>query len=507
MKSDNSIDKAIPAGSGIYDRIIKYTGVFGGVQGLMTLVTMVRTKIVARLLGTVGFGISELFNRTLNTVKSTTDLGIPFSAVRTVSANFDSECDDGLYESVLVTRTWSLLTAVCGTLLCALLSPLLGGHVADNEVNYTVSFLLLSPAVAFSAITGGEMAILKGIRKLREIAVSQMITVVLALFISIPVFYFLRLRGLVLSIVLVSFVTMLVTCWYSFRAIPYKIGLSRRNVLRSGFEMVRVGIYFTLASFFGSGAFAIVANYLLRYGGPEVTGAYSAGYALMNYLGSFVLASMESDYFPRLSSSVRSRNVTYLQANRQIEISILIMSPMIAAFIVFLEPVVRLLLTAKFCTAIPMARIAVLSLFFKAVTQPLAFVSLAKGDSKTYLLQEVLSDFFFVGSVAFCFHLGGLTMTGCAIAATGAFDLIVVGAIVKKRYGLRLSYKAMSLIVVLAVPVALVFISVTFLSGWVKWISGVLLFALSLGVSYFELQRRTTFIDILKSKINHRLGL
>ena len=53
-----------------YDRIIKYTGLFGGVQGIVVLINIVRTKLVSMLLGPTGFGITESFNRTLNLVKS-----------------------------------------------------------------------------------------------------------------------------------------------------------------------------------------------------------------------------------------------------------------------------------------------------------------------------------------------------------------------------------------------------------------------------------------------------
>ena len=74
-----------------YDRIVKYTGVFGGVQGLVTLITVVRTKIVSSLLGTTGFGINTIYNNTINQVKSTTDLGISFSAVKKISEYMDQK--------------------------------------------------------------------------------------------------------------------------------------------------------------------------------------------------------------------------------------------------------------------------------------------------------------------------------------------------------------------------------------------------------------------------------
>lgn len=490
----------------MYDHILKYTGVFGGVQGLITLVNLIRTKIVAVLLGTVGFGINDSFNKTLNLVRSTTDLGIPFSAVRDVSANHDNENTAFLRDSVLVTRSWALLTAIAGALLCIVLSPLFSLWAFDGDRGYTLSFILLSPSVAFSTIAGGEMAVLKGMRKLKEIALSQLFTVLLSLCISIPVFYYLRLRGLVLSLVLVSFATMVLTCMYSFRAMPYRVRVFSGAVLRSGADMVRLGIFFTLAAFFGSGAFSVIANYLMKNAGAELLGAYSAGYALMNYLGMFVFSAMESDYFPRLSSSVGDRQTAGVMLNRQAEVSLLLIMPMIVCFLVFLDPIVRLLLSDKFCVAIPMARIAVLSLFFKAMTQPMAYLSLAKGDSRTYLIQEFLYDIFLVVAVIFCYRFRGLEMTGFAITLAGIFDLVVVGTIVRLRYGLHLTRDTWLLAAALLLPMLLTYFSVSFLNGWLAWTVSLLLLAVAVVLSCAGLKRRTVAFDAIMTKLRKKLG-
>ena len=48
-----------------YSHVLKYTGVFGGVQGLNVLVGLVRNKFVAMLLGPGGMGLVSLFNTTV----------------------------------------------------------------------------------------------------------------------------------------------------------------------------------------------------------------------------------------------------------------------------------------------------------------------------------------------------------------------------------------------------------------------------------------------------------
>ena len=49
-----------------YGHVLKYTGIFGGVQGLNILVSLVRNKLVAVILGPNGMGLASLFNTTVN---------------------------------------------------------------------------------------------------------------------------------------------------------------------------------------------------------------------------------------------------------------------------------------------------------------------------------------------------------------------------------------------------------------------------------------------------------
>ncbi|MBR5158690.1 MAG: oligosaccharide flippase family protein [Bacteroidaceae bacterium] len=490
-----------------YDRIIKYTGLFGGVQGIVVLINIVRTKLVSMLLGPTGFGITESFNRTLNLVKSTTDLGVPFSAVKTVSECKSSGADARLEESVLITRTWAFLTALAGMVLCAQLSPLFSYWAFEGDWGYTLSFLMLSPMAAFSAITGGETAIMKGTGMLRELAKSQLITVVATLLISIPLLWKFGLQGIAPSLVLVAFASMVITCRYTFRTYPYRVKPFSGRTLRKGFGMIRLGIFFTITSFFGAGAFSIIANYLMKHGNAEITGIYSAGYLLISYLGMFVFSAMESDYFPRLSAVNQDRQKVNELVNSQAEVAILLMAPMIVGFIVFLGIIVNLLLTTRFLEAIPMARLAVMGLAFKAMTTPLSYVSLAKGDSKTFMLQEVLYDVVFVAAVLISFNIGGVTMTGAALTIAAIADMAIVYVITHIRYGITFSKRALSVFLAQLPIIAATWAALNYLDGLWQWSAGLVLLAVSALHSYYYLKKHTSFIRSLSDKVKNKLGL
>ena len=59
-----------------YSNILKATSLFGSVQGLNILINIVRTKLVAMLLGPAGVGLNSIYNETRELVHSTTNLGL-----------------------------------------------------------------------------------------------------------------------------------------------------------------------------------------------------------------------------------------------------------------------------------------------------------------------------------------------------------------------------------------------------------------------------------------------
>ena len=69
-----------------YEQALKSTGIVGGAQFLTILITVVKTKIVALLLGPAGVGVLGLLQGIVDMIRNATGLGIHFSAVKDVAA-------------------------------------------------------------------------------------------------------------------------------------------------------------------------------------------------------------------------------------------------------------------------------------------------------------------------------------------------------------------------------------------------------------------------------------
>ncbi len=481
-----------------YDRIIKYTGVFGGVQTLSNLITLVKGKLVAHFIGPAGMGIAYAFNRTIDLVSKTTDLGISFSAVKTIS---ESTEENARQRQLLIVRSWSLWLGIIGTVACFLLAPLFSRLSFDGDYSYTLSFQLLSLVVGFTSVTSGERAIMKGTHLLKQLAVNQVWVVLATLVIAAPVYMWLGMRGIVPVLVLTAFSTLVLTCWYSFRVWPYKVNLFSKAVFHEGGYIVRLGINYTLAGFFGTGVLFFVSSYVMEHGSAEDVGFYSNAITLSSYLSMLVLSAVDTDFFPRLSAVNKDRAKSTLLVNEQIEVLVLLIAPLILAFLLFLPIIIPLLLKRSFLPMLEVTQWAALALFFTALTRPMSFMSLSKGDSFTYLLQELFYDLFMAAAVVLGYRFGGLSWAGIGLFAAAVFDWLLNYAITSIRYGFRASGKVrlFALIHLLLLVAAMVVFRLT--QGWVTWVAGAFVLLISAAVSIHYLYKETNIFQNLAAKL------
>ena len=443
----------------IYSHVLKFTGLFGGVQGLNVLIGLVRNKFVALLLGPGGMGLVSLFNTTVQLISQATHLGISFSAVRHISEYYDAGEKEKAAHYVKVVRGWCLLTALLGMLVCVVLGPFLS-NATFAWGNHTLHFILL---------TGGETAILKGQRKLGALALVQIAAALASLVISVPIYYFFWQAGIVPVIVLMAFVTMCATLWFSLRIFPLQLS-GARGILGEGMEMVRLGVAFTLAGIVGSAAEMVVRSYLNVVGDLDVLGLYNAGYMLTITYAGMVFSAMETDFFPRLSGVNNDVEATNYTVNRQMEVSLLIVAPMLTALIALLPVLIPQLFTSEFLPVVPMAQVTALAMFFKVLTLPVAYITLARGYSMSYLMLESAYFVVFVLLVVIGYQHWGLFGTGVAITLAHVFDYLMINLYAYKKYGYRVSVTVSRYAVVLLSLGCLAYACTILLDGIVYWL-------------------------------------
>lgn len=470
-----------------YSHILKYTGIFGGVQVLNLLVGLVRNKLVALLLGPMGMGLIALFSSTIKLVGDSTNLGLSISAVRNMSSAYDGGDRDRLLRSISVFRHWCILTAVFGFVVCIVFSPLLNRWTFSFG-NHILHFILLAPIVALTTFSAGELAILKATRRLQDIAKNSIYGVIVTLLVSVPIYYFFGSKGIIPSMLLVILLQTVIVARYSMRAYPLKLNFSGA-LLREGYGFLRLGVAFVVAGMAGSGVEMAIRSYISYVGGVDMVGLYNAAYVMIFTYAGTVFTAMETDYYPRLSSVRTLGREFNLTVNKQIEVSLHLVSPMLVFFILAMPVLLPALYSGKFMPALPMMQVAALSMYARAIYLPIEYITLSRGDSRRFLYIELINDTLLLTLALLGYHVHGLLGMGVGMTVASVLETFVAALFCRFYYKYKLSV-AQAKIIAVHISIGLLTSMLTFVANWWVYVSvGAVLFALDFAYSLSILRR------------------
>ena len=362
---------------------------------------------------------------------------------------------------------------------------------------------MLSPAVAFMAITGGETAVLKGTRQLTNLMMISFYYVLITAVISVPIYYYIGEKGIVPSLVLAAFVNTVLALYCSTKKYPYRLSFNK-ELLVKGSSMIRLGIALVLAGILGSGADFLIRTILNTYGYLDEVGLYNAGYMMIFVYAGIVFSAMESDYFPRLSAIRDDVEAQNKCVNQQIEVTLLLISPLLIAFLIGMPILLPLLYSGHFMPVLGMIQVAVMAMFVRALALPVEYIPLAKGNSILYLFIEALYDIMIVVLTFVLYNWMGLLGVGVALTLSMIVDYVVAYIVIKAKYGYSISIEVLKY-VAMQFPLGILAFLVTMVeSRLLYWSIGLLLIMVSLAISLTILHKKTTLWEKLKKKILRR---
>lgn len=483
-----------------YAHILKYTGLFGGIQLLVILVGVVRNKFVAVILGPSGMGLVSLFQSTITLVSNSTNFGISMSAVKNISEAYENGDVEKVSREIVLVRSWSVITALFGMFICAVFSPLIDKFVFSWG-NHTLHFVLLSPIVGMMAITGGEMAILKATRLLNNLAVISICNVIGTLVTAIPLYYLFGEAAIVPSLVIAALIQMLLTIRFSLKRFPLRLRFQKEELSKGAF-MIKLGLAFVVAGVMGSGADFLIRSYLNNVASLSTVGFYSTGYMMTMVYAGMVFSAMETDYFPRLSAVGEDVGRMNDIVNKQIEVSLLLVAPMMVCFIIGMPLLLPLLYSGQFMPALGMIQVSAISMYFRAMYLPVEYIALAGGKSYRFLFVECVSGVIVVLAVVVGFNYGELPGAGIGMSVASAVEFLFVCVYFHKYSGYTPTANVIKYSL-LQLAIGIFAYCATFLkySSVEYWAIGVSLAVLSICLSVAILRQKTRLWNKLKERL------
>lgn len=489
--------------STISSHILKYTGLLGGVQALYVLLSIVRNKFTAELIGAVGLGLIDLYTRATTLMGSLTSMGINMSAVRQLSAIKAEKGDEEAKQYVGIVRSWVFVTALLGALATIIASPMLSLMLTKNY-DHILEFCLLAPVVAFTTIASGETAILKGVHQLGRLAYVTAAGAIALLCIAVPLYWIAGLGGIIPVLLLSTGAAMVISLRATHRHYPYRINLFSPEFKAEGRRLLTMGIAFMAAGAVASGAEMLVRAFIVQQSGLSESGYYAAGFTITVSYARLVFMAMDADYFPRLTAAHTNRRESNNIANRQIDILVLLIAPFLIFFALMLPILVPLLYKAEFTIVIPMVLCALFYMFFKAIYSPIAYYSLAHANSRLFLTMEVAYNVVFVAAICIGYHKWGLLGAGIGLSVANLFDMLNVSIVYAWRYKFRFEWGTLQRI---GIQFALLTagIAASWHTPWaVRLTVGLPIFLLSAAYSWRLLQHETQLTEKLRSMLHKK---
>jgi len=475
---------------------MKATSLFGGVQVFQILISIIRSKFVAILLGPEGMGIAGLLRSTIEIIGKLTNMGIRVSAVKNVALAASTYDEHKIATTVIVLRQLVWFTGLLGLLVTFFFAPWLS-QITFGNYEFTIAFRWLSISLIFTQISGGQMVVLQGLRKLQYLAKANIIGSVFGLIITVPMYYIWGIDGIVPVIIVTSLMTLLLSFYFSNKVRLTVVKVSKETTYSEGKEMVSMGIMISLSSLLTMLAAYLVRIYISNTGNLADVGLYNAGFAIIGTYVGMIFTAMGTDYYPRLSEVANDKIKTNNTINQQAEIAVLILAPILIGFIIFINWVVVLLYSTKFLPVTDMIHWAALGIFFKAPTWAMGFVFLAKGDTKWFFWSQLVAICYVLILNILGYKYFGLEGLGISFLIAFVLGFIQNLLVTNKLYSFNFNKGFYKIFVVVFCIAMLSFWLYFTVEGFWMYVFGIILIAISALYSYRELNKRLDLAEII----------
>ena len=485
--------------SSSYRSIFKATSLFGGVQAYQILIELIKSKFVAILLGPAGVGISGLYTSATTLVQQLTNFGLSSSAVRNVSEANGTGDQNRISRVITALRRLVWITGLLGMVAVMVFSPLLS-KTSFGDSQHILPFIIISVTLLLNQLSAGQKVILQGTRKLKYLAKSSTYGITIGLFVSIPLYYFFGVKGIVPNIIIGSLTAFLLTWYFSRKVEVKKVQMNTREVFAEGKTMLTLGIAMSITTILASASSYALRGYIRLLDSVEAVGLFTLGFTLMNQYTGLVFSAMSTDFYPRLSAVNNDNSKCKDIVNKQNEIGILILSPMLSLCIIFISLVIKILASDKFLPITGYMVWAAWGILFKVASWSIGYIFLAKAESKLYMITEIVTCIYtFILSIIGYKYIG-LTGIGLASAVSLIVYLLMVYIIAKKRYQFSFERSFVFLFLVQLVLISACVACVYLLPSLWKYIIGSFLVLISCYFSLVELNKRLDINSILQKK-------
>jgi PST family polysaccharide transporter len=483
---------------------LKSTSVIGGSTVIVTLIRMVRTKVLATVLGPGGIGLVALYESVIGLWSTAVDLGISSAGVRQIASAVGSGSQAVIAVTVITLRRVCLVLGIAGAAALFFAREWIS-RLAFGNADHAFDIGFLSIILLCGAVGGGQGALLQGMRRIGDLAKMNIIGALAGAILSIPIVFVWGRAGIPAYMVLGAVVGVFTSWFYACRIRVEPVKAPFRQTAAEASNLLKLGFVFLACGLMTMGALFLLRVFVSRQEGLYGVGQFQAANALaMVYVG-VVLQAMTTDFYPRLTAVAADDRRCNQLVNEQAEMSILFALPGVLATIALAPWVIKTFYSSQFDKAAEILCWQAAGVFLQVNSWPIGFILVAKGRAAAFFWTDLAAYSVYVVLAWIGLKLFGLPGTGMAYLGLYAFYWCLIFLVCRRISGFGFSPAniRLSLLGFVTVAVAL-FARLTHAEPWATLIGC----ALALGTGIYTMRNLIRVLGV--NEINRhirKLGL
>lgn len=410
---------------------------FSLVQLIVLFSGMIKNMFIAKYLGVEATGIVGVLQTVIGFFIAFCSLGLPVLLVRSFALNSNSDSNN----QQLIIKRLIFFSGILGAVLFFFLTPQFANTLFKRS-DYEWILKVCAIVILFKQLTVINTSILQGRQQLAVMAKVNAIAAIFSVLISIPMFYFFKIEGVIYAFILSFIIETLISQILkkeekkiekkSFRIYDYY------KLLKEGFLLGYGNVLAVLSQL-------VVIYYITeKYGILEV-GYYNAGFAIINNYVALIFVAMSTGYLPRIIKLLANTDDLEKEIAKQLNFSIVVMGLLATICILFAQFIVKILFSQEFMAVVQFLRIAVLGMLFKTFSWCLGYLIIAKVDTKVLIFTGVFYNVLYAVMLVFGYEILGLKGVGYAFVLYNFVHLLGIWIITRYKYSLLISNKTIFL--------------------------------------------------------------
>ena len=389
--------------------------VIGSAQAVKILISILRIKVLAVLLGPNGVGLLSIYNSLQGVVGTAAGLGMGSSGVRQIASVKGEEQELSRVRRVLFAA--HLVQGFCAMVAVWLLRAQISEWLFGDR-SYGTEVGLIGLAILLTLLGTAQNALLQGMRRIGDLGRVTVLSALVGTIAGLAAVWFYGESGLIWFVVVQPLATIVIAMRYTRRLpTPTAARPSTTEIWDVWKPMAKLGAAFMLGGLATTATLLLVRSLITQELGLEAAGHFAAAWGItMTYVG-VLLRAMAADYYPRLTEVINDRPAATQLMNDQAQLGLAIGGPVLLLLIGLAPWAVTLLYSAEFAPAVELLQWQAVGNVFKLAGWALAFSIVAAARSKTFFLMELSFNTVFLAMIWVLLPVLGLRVTAIAFLA------------------------------------------------------------------------------------------